>query len=77
MMDGLRGYEPTRRALTRLARLHLAVDLDMDAVANALVHAIEHDRRHLRLPRRDALFPMLTESPRRLTEWLLTGVDAQ
>jgi short-subunit dehydrogenase len=77
MMDSLRGHEPTRRALARLAKLQLVADLDMDHVADALVGAIERDRRHLRLPHRDALFPLLTEAPRRMTEWLLTGVDAQ
>jgi short-subunit dehydrogenase len=77
MMESLRGHEPTRRALARLASLHLALDLDMDDVADALVHAIERRRRHVRLPRRDALFPMLVETPRRLTEWLLAGVDAE
>lgn len=77
MMESLRGYEPTRRALARLAALGLVVDLEMDPVADGIVAAIEHDRRHLRLPLRDALFPMLAEAPRRMTEWLLTGVDAQ
>jgi len=77
MMDSLRDHQPTRRALARLERLHLAVDLRMDTVADALITAIEHGRRHLRLPRRDALFPALSEAPRRITEWLLKGVDAQ
>jgi short-subunit dehydrogenase len=77
MMDSLRGHEPTNRALRRLAKLRLVVDLDMDEVADALADAIESDRRHLRLPHRDALFPLLSEAPRRMTEWLLTGVDAQ
>jgi short-subunit dehydrogenase len=77
MMQSLRGHEPTRRALARLATFRLVADLDLETVANALVDAIEHDRRHLRLPRRDALFPLLSESPRRMTEWLLAGVDAQ
>ncbi len=62
------------RALARLARLRLSVDLDTDAVVDALVDAIERERRHVRLPKRDALFPMLTEAPRRITEWLLAGV---
>jgi short-subunit dehydrogenase len=75
MMDSLRGHEPTRRALDRLSSLGLVVDLDMEQVADALVEAVERDRRHLRLPRRDAAFPLLAEAPRRLTEWLLIGVD--
>jgi uncharacterized protein len=74
MMDNLRSHQPTRRALARLEHLHLAADLPMGSVVDALVHAIERRRRHVRLPRRDALFPMLAEAPRRLTEWLLVGV---
>ena len=71
MMEHLRAHEPTRRAIERLERLHLAVDLDPAAVTRALVRAIEREQRHVRMPRRDALFPMLTEAPRRITEWLL------
>ena len=74
MMDSLRGHAPTQRALTRLATLRLSVDLDITTVVDALVDAIERERRHVRLPRRDALFPLLTEAPRRMTEWLLAGV---
>jgi short-subunit dehydrogenase len=74
MMDSLRAHEPTRRALTRLETLRVAVDLEMGDVVDALVDAIEKERRHVRMPRRDALFPLLTEAPRRMTEWLLAGV---
>jgi hypothetical protein len=48
----------------------------MDAVVDALVNGIERSQRHVRLPRRNALFPILTEAPRRITEVLLTGVRA-
>lgn len=75
MMGNLRQYGPTRRSVQRLARLRLTYDLDMDKVAIAIADAIDRRARHVRLPRRDALFPLLTEAPRRLTEWLLTGVD--
>lgn len=77
MTDSVRAHGPSRRALARLELLHLVRDLDMSDVADALVHAIAEHRRHVRLPRRDTAFPLLTEAPRRLTEWLLTGVDAQ
>jgi uncharacterized protein len=77
MMQSLHGHPPTERALQRLATLRLAVELDMDQVVAALVHAIEHERRHVRMPKRSALFPILTEVPRRITEVLLTGVRAQ
>ena len=77
MMQSLHGHPPTDRALARLASLHLAVELDMDTVVGALVDGIERERRHVRLPRRNAFFPILTEAPRRITEMLLTGVRAQ
>jgi short-subunit dehydrogenase len=77
MMESLRGHGPTQRAFRRLARLRLSVDLDVDAVVDALVDAIERERRHVRMPKRDALFPLLAEAPRRMTEWLLAGVKAQ
>jgi short-subunit dehydrogenase len=74
MIDSLRSHAPTERALRRLARLQLTFDLEMSAVIDAIVSALEHDRRHVRLPRRDVLFPLLTEAPRRMSEWLLIGV---
>jgi short-subunit dehydrogenase len=77
MMQSLHGHPATERALTRLRALRLAVELDMDRVVEALVGAIQHERRHVRLPKRNALFPILTEAPRRITELLLTGVRAQ
>ena len=48
-----------------------------DRAAKAVVDAVEGGRRHVRLPRRAAGFAMMTESPRRLTEWALTGVKHQ
>jgi uncharacterized protein len=77
MMESLHGYPPTERALRRLTRLHVAVELEMGTVVDALVDGIEKSRRHVRLPRRNAAFPILTEAPRRITEMLLTGVRAQ
>jgi len=74
MIESLRSHEPTRRALRRLERLRLSFDLDMGVVVTALADAIEHEKRHVRLPKRDAMFPMIVEVPRRLTEFLLAGV---
>ena len=76
MMESLHGHPPTERALQRLRWLQLAVELDMRQVVSALVSGIEHQRRHVRLPKRNAIFPILTETPRRMTEILLTGVRA-
>ncbi len=74
MIASLRAHGPTRRALARLERLHLTYDLDMDVVVTAVADAIGNDRRHVRLPKRGALFPLIVEVPRRLTEMLLVGV---
>ena len=77
MMQSLHGHPATERALARLRHLRLAVELDMDDVVDGLVDAIERQRRHLRMPKRNALFPILSETPRRMTELLLAGVRAQ
>jgi short-subunit dehydrogenase len=77
MMASLRSYGPTRRAVARLETLKLAVDVPMATVVGALADAIERRHRHVVLPKRDFAFPKLVEAPRRMTEWLLTGVDHQ
>ncbi|HEV7524713.1 MAG TPA: SDR family NAD(P)-dependent oxidoreductase [Acidimicrobiia bacterium] len=74
MIESVRSHEPTRRAFRRLERMRLSFDLDQGVVVAALADAIEHDRRHVRLPRRSALFPLIVEVPRRVTEFLLAGV---
>jgi short-subunit dehydrogenase len=74
MVDSLRAHEPTRRAVRRLELLRLVDDLEPRVVVDAIVDAIEKQKRHVRLPKRDMLFPIITEVPRRLTELLLAGV---
>ena len=74
MVDNLRSHEPTRRAMARLERLQLIADLDMQTVVDALVARDRAREGHVRLPKRDALFPLIVETPRRLTELLLAGV---
>ena len=44
------------------------------ALADEVVEATQRGRRHVRIPKRMALFSMLCEAPRRTTEVLLTGV---
>ena len=74
MVDSLRAHEPTRRAVRRLELLQMVDDLEPRVVVDAMADAIERQKLHVRLPRRDALFPLITEAPRRLTEFLLAGV---
>jgi short-subunit dehydrogenase len=74
MVDSVRSVRQTERAVKRLEHLQLLRDLDLDAVVGALADAIEHERRHVRMPKRAVLFPLFVEAPRRLMELLLTGV---
>ena len=74
MRDSVRGYEPTAASFRRLYRLQLLPDTPADRLCAATVSAVRGGRRHVRLPRRAALFSMLAEAPRRMTEWTLAGV---
>jgi short-subunit dehydrogenase len=76
MMQNLYDYPPTNRAVARIRHLGLVKEVSPEHVARNVVSAVEHDRRHLRMPKRGAIYPMLVEAPRRITEWLLVGVRA-
>ena len=64
----------TAKSFRRFYRTRLVVDVPREKVADEVVKAVQKGRRHVRLPKRAALFPMLCEAPRRTTELLLTGV---
>jgi len=67
-------HEPTAAAFQRSYRMRLAVDVPRETVADQVVEAVQKGRRHVRIPKRGAVFPMLCEVPRRIAEVLLTGV---
>ncbi len=77
MMARLREYAPTGDSFARLYRLGLLADVQPEVVAQAVVEAVRTGRRHVRLPRRTAVAAQLASSPRRTTEWLLSGVSHQ
>jgi short-subunit dehydrogenase len=77
MSDNVFEYGPAKRAFERTYKLHLLADVPRQKVAAAVVDAVRRDRRHVRLPKRAILFPMLGEAPRRIVEVLLTGVRHQ
>jgi hypothetical protein len=77
MWDRVTTQAAFARSIKRLRHQGLVVDLDPQLVADRIVAAIEHGRRHVRLPRRDIAFPLMVEGPRRITEWLLVGVKVQ
>jgi len=74
MLAEANDYEPTAMAFQRLYRMRLMVDVPREKVAEEVVEAVRKGRRHVRLPKRAALFPILTEAPRRTAELLLAGV---
>ncbi len=74
MLAETEDYEPTAKAFQRFYRMRLAVDVPREKVADAVVEAVQKDRRHVRIPKRAAFFPILCEVPRRTAEVLLTGV---
>lgn len=70
-------YEPTGKAFQRAYKLRFMVDVPREKVAREVVQAVKKGRRHVRLPRRGAFFPLLVETPRRATEIMLFGIPHQ
>jgi uncharacterized protein len=77
MRDHVFEYKPTADSFKRSYRLQLLVDVPKEIVAADVVDAVQKNRRHVRRPKRAALFPLLAEAPRRMVELLLTGVRHQ
>ena len=76
MMQHLYDYPPSDRAVARIRRLGLIKEVKADHVARNVVAAVKANRRHVRMPKRGALYPLFVEAPRRITEILLIGVRA-
>ncbi len=74
MWDGLERDDYNTDLLKRLRLLQTIPKTTPAKVARRAVAAVEADRRHVRHPRRLSVNFWLGESPRRLTELLLTGV---
>jgi short-subunit dehydrogenase len=77
MLDHVDTYQPTRDAFDRAYRLGLIVDVPRERVADEVVRAVERDRMHVRLPKRSVGYPLLTQLPRELTRFTLTGIRHQ
>ncbi|MEY2475937.1 MAG: hypothetical protein QOG87_1252 [Actinomycetota bacterium] len=74
MVGHVNAYAPTQASFQRFYKLHLLADVAKDKVAMDVAEAVEHDRRHVRHPKRALLFPLLSEAPRRIVEVFLTRV---
>jgi uncharacterized protein len=77
MLAQAEDYEPMANSVRRMYRIRLIVDVPREKVAEEVVTAVQKGRRHLRLPKRAVVFPMLTEAPRRTVELLLTDIPHQ
>ncbi len=73
----VKNYVPTDESFRRFYRTHLTVDVPRETVARKVVEAVQKGRKHVRVPKRNAAFPMVAEIPRRAAELLLTGVPHQ
>jgi len=67
-------YPPAEQAFRRMRRAQLMPNVTAERVARSVADAIERDRRAVRLPRRTALFPLLSALPQRCVEPLLRGI---
>jgi short-subunit dehydrogenase len=77
MLERLHTYAPMDRGLRRLYRLQIVADVSKEKLAEAIVHAVERERRHVRMPARNVPMSLMTEAPRRLIELALIGVKAR
>lgn len=77
MIDHIRAFGPARRTIERSIRWRMIPreSLDPVDVSVAIAEAIEHNRRHVVLPRNIVPMAKLTEFPRRVSELMLTGID--
>lgn len=77
MIDHIRSFGPARRTIERSLKFRMIPQepLDADLVAEAIADAIEKEKKHVILPKRIAAMAYLTETPRRVSELMLTGID--
>jgi short-subunit dehydrogenase len=74
MMSRIASHPPTAAAFDRVLRTRALTMLDPDAVAGAVVAAVEDDQATLRMPRRAAPLATLAHAPRSVVRLALTGI---
>ncbi|HNV42324.1 MAG TPA: SDR family NAD(P)-dependent oxidoreductase [Ornithinibacter sp.] len=74
MMSRIASHPPTAAAFDRVLGLRALTMLDPDAVARAVVAAVEDDQATLRMPRRAAPLATLAHAPRSVVRLALTGI---
>ncbi|MDP1793025.1 MAG: SDR family NAD(P)-dependent oxidoreductase [Acidimicrobiales bacterium] len=74
MEANLHTHGPTHNSMNRLRALRLIRHLPSERVAAAIVRTVERDNTYLRMPKRAAAFPVVTNLPRQMGRVLLAGV---
>jgi uncharacterized protein len=77
MLAETEDYQPTAKSFDRFYRTRLLVQVPREKVADEVVEAARKGRKHVRIPKRAVLMPLLSEAPRRAAELVLTGVPHQ
>lgn len=75
MLDAIYRHEPTRVGYQRSYRFGFFSEMDPAKTARDIVRAVERGKRHIRRPRRTAIFAMIAAAPRRAAEIFTWGVD--
>jgi uncharacterized protein len=74
MLNTINENEVIRRSFARFRRLQLLPNISADRVADAVVDAVRMEKKHVRLPRRAAVYPILHEVPQQLLNSLTAGI---
>lgn len=74
MEANLHTHTPTHESMNRLRTLRLIRHLPPERVAAAIVRTVEKDRTYLRMPKRAAAFPAVSNLPRQMGRLLLAGI---
>jgi uncharacterized protein len=70
-------FSPARRSFARLRHLQLMPNTTTDRVADAVIDAIRTESKHVRLPRRSAIYPAMADFPQRLVQLTLIGIPTR
>jgi uncharacterized protein len=77
MLTGIFEHDSARLAFDRFRKFQLMPNVPKEKVAAAVVMAIVKDRKHVRLPKRAAAFPILRGISQKAVNKLLTGIPAE
>jgi uncharacterized protein len=74
MLNTVNEYEPVRKSFARFRRLQLLPNVSTDRMADGIIDAIRSESKHVRLPRRAMLYPVLHEIPQQMINAVTVGI---